>query len=337
MESAESEAYRLLTNFLQYFCKYEMMEAWSRILSLAPFTPQKSDVPLRSATTESEDGRELTLSWVRRSQKKGFSSSSSDEPRSRFFLIAQVGKSCFSLTTMENGDDRIRLIEKTYFDDIIFRWEQWDSATEKPKVVPTRTIRTDLSLLNCSDDFDNIKPGDVVAYWSTRYGLLDFHHYGVYVGDQKVIHFNGTSKQAAAVTETTWKEFSKQKKFCYVLRSSCITDSMREECVRRAKILLKTIQSDIQTWSTAVKYNPIRKNCEHFAKYCLFGTECSSSEVLHVSFNFADIFGARASRAILSIASICWDVGSFLLIRGGQGCFNFCASLFEPFMAICLA
>lgn len=105
----------------------------------------------------------------------------------------------------------------------------------------------------------DLEPGDIIGDPRSLAGY-DYEHYGVYIGDNKVIHYmspNNSGKAAdGEVCETTLDgHFDKSKVF--VLKFDKEKTFSPEETIKRAKSLIGE-----------KKYNLLSNNCEHFALWC---------------------------------------------------------------------
>lgn len=105
------------------------------------------------------------------------------------------------------------------------------------------------------------KYGDIVGitYEFDAYGYkVNYEHYGIYIGDNKVIHYNsldGTMKNAEISEGDMSKNFPSGKYF--VLDFGSNAKFSAEDTVKRAKSRLGENN-----------YNLITNNCEHFAVWC---------------------------------------------------------------------
>jgi hypothetical protein len=107
-----------------------------------------------------------------------------------------------------------------------------------------------------------LEAGDIIGDPRNKAGY-DYEHYGVYIGDNKVIHYmtpNNSGKASdGEVCETTLDgHFDKDKIF--VLKFDKEKVFSPEETVKNAKSLLGE-----------KKYDLISNNCEHFALWCKTG------------------------------------------------------------------
>ncbi|MDP4182425.1 MAG: lecithin retinol acyltransferase family protein [Bacillota bacterium] len=108
--------------------------------------------------------------------------------------------------------------------------------------------------------------GDVIGD-PRSYKGINYEHYGIYIGDNKVIHYmtpNNSGKASdAEVAETTMDgHFDKDKMFVLKFDKEKVFNP--EETVKRAKSMLGE-----------KKYNLVTDNCEHFALWCKIGVRKS--------------------------------------------------------------
>ena len=120
-------------------------------------------------------------------------------------------------------------------------------------------------------------PGSIIRAFRGFY-----FHYGVYVGDNRVVHFCSTTRNeldaaSADIVETSLSEFSKGDIVLEDTQEKPVFN--REEIVRRAR---KSIGTKLGT------YNLLSNNCEHFANWCRCGRSVST-QVRDVDNIFNDI------------------------------------------------
>lgn len=112
-------------------------------------------------------------------------------------------------------------------------------------------------------------PGDILK---AARGL--YFHYGVYVGNNRVVHFCSTGKDelnaaSADVIETSFSRFSKGDFVSVDTQEIPLFE--RDEIVRRAR---KSIGTKLGS------YNLFSNNCEHFANWCRCGKLVSHQRLL---------------------------------------------------------
>lgn len=108
--------------------------------------------------------------------------------------------------------------------------------------------------------------GDIICKQSCG-GL--YQHYGIYIGEGKVINFKGakgeeTNPLSADIRESTMEDFLQGQEL-YIVRetaSSKYKPYPPETIVERAKAQVGKHQGD---------YNLVFNNCEHFAYWCRYG------------------------------------------------------------------
>ena len=112
--------------------------------------------------------------------------------------------------------------------------------------------------------------GDIICK-NSAHGL--YQHYGIYIGEKRVIHFAGPKGQEinpfeADILETDLSSFLKGEKL-YIVRErkdSSLRSFSPDEIVSRARSMLGRQKG---------QYDLIFNNCEHFAYWCRFGIKKS--------------------------------------------------------------
>ena len=115
-------------------------------------------------------------------------------------------------------------------------------------------------------------PGDVL---SVNRGI--YKHYGVYVGNDTVVHFSGgegfeLSTKRACIRKTSLENFRKNDEI--QIETRCCESYSRKETVMRALGAVGTEKG---------KYALPWNNCEHFANWCRYGEKRSSQVEQFVS------------------------------------------------------
>ena len=102
--------------------------------------------------------------------------------------------------------------------------------------------------------------GDVIGTVRTLYGY-DYEHYGIYIGNNRVIHFNSITGKAsdAVVIESAIDEYFEDGKY-FVLDFKETKTYSPDTAVSNAKAKLGE-----------KKYDLLNYNCEHFAIWCKTG------------------------------------------------------------------
>lgn len=115
-------------------------------------------------------------------------------------------------------------------------------------------------------------PGDVL---SVNRGI--YKHYGIYVGNDTVVHFSGgegfeLSAKRACIRKTSLENFRKNDEI--QIETRCCESYSRKETVMRALGAVGTEKG---------KYALPWNNCEHFANWCRYGEKRSSQVEQFVS------------------------------------------------------
>lgn len=125
--------------------------------------------------------------------------------------------------------------------------------------------------MNSMRSMTAFRAGDVLVV-----DRLLYKHYGVYCGDDKIVHFaadgeNELDASKAFVQETTLAEFSKD---------GIVTAEVRNKPSLSPK---QTVQRALsQVGKQKGEYNLVFNNCEHFANWCKYG-EHHSRQVVNVA------------------------------------------------------
>ena len=114
-----------------------------------------------------------------------------------------------------------------------------------------------------------LQSGDVIAVSREKIGFRIYDHYGIYIGNGRIIHFARESgdlfgSDPAIVLEADLDYFVEDSKCVYVVRYPG-NEKPPMAVVKTAKALLGTTH-----------YNIIFNNCEHFAVYCKTGIHTST-------------------------------------------------------------
>ncbi|MCR4713049.1 MAG: lecithin retinol acyltransferase family protein [Treponemataceae bacterium] len=130
---------------------------------------------------------------------------------------------------------------------------------------------------NISNLINKPLPGDVL---SVDRGL--YKHYGVYVGNNTVVHFSGGSEHElsvrnACIRKTTLDDFCKDGEV--QIEANNAKSYSRKETVMRA---LNAVGSE------KGKYSLFWNNCEHFANWCRYGKK-HSAQVEQFATNLAEV------------------------------------------------
>ena len=109
-------------------------------------------------------------------------------------------------------------------------------------------------------------PGDVVVA-----DRLLYKHYGIYIGNMRVVHFSGgaggeINTSDAKIIETSLADFLEGSAL-YVEESDEAGAFPPDVVVKRALSMVGRLKGD---------YNLIFNNCEHFTHWCKFGIKKSN-------------------------------------------------------------
>ena len=328
----------ILSKFLIFFKQNYHFEGLIRVISpkkISNMEGFQSSMTRGSDKAISKCDKKIELDCGYQTISTSYSSGSFNHEIEYFMLIATIKNEKFSLLTFKSNDERIDLIETQYYEHILDIWKNWDYDSPVTPKIKKADRRCYLNLLDCEEDYAMLQPGDIVAYWNTRcLTLISFHHYAIYIGNDEFIHFDGVSKKDAMICKTNWNTLQKDKKYFFIVQSKTITSEMRIECVKRAKGMLKEFEDNMNTYNSAIKYNALERNCENFAKYCLFGSDGTSTEVLSITFDINGNILKGVFDVVVSILSIIWDAGCLLAISDGLITMTASLSIFEPILAL---
>ncbi len=113
-----------------------------------------------------------------------------------------------------------------------------------------------------------IKPGDIIRVYTGRY-----YHFGIYIGDDMVIHFAGpdphtlTDASKAKIRRDSLEHFAMGKNL--EVRDYSIEEKIKK---RSPKKVIEEASSQIGNAGYDIIYN----NCEHFVNKCVFGIAYST-------------------------------------------------------------
>ena len=133
-----------------------------------------------------------------------------------------------------------------------------------------------VGLLSHAVSCDQLKPGDHIYVY--RDWLLYAHH-GIYLGENKVVHFTGPKKKSSVrISRDTLKEFSEGAQVrlvAYGISSAMVDWSRRGTCHKedsdRVEIVLRRAKHYLEHPDDWPAYHVIKNNCEHFAFFCKTG------------------------------------------------------------------
>ena len=113
-----------------------------------------------------------------------------------------------------------------------------------------------------------LKPGDILRVDTGRY-----YHFGIYIGDETVIHFAGpdphtlTDASMAAVRKDSLQHFAMGKSL--EVRDYSLAEKLRK---KPPKKVIEAAESQLGQGGYDIIYN----NCEHFVNKCAFGIAWST-------------------------------------------------------------
>lgn len=119
-----------------------------------------------------------------------------------------------------------------------------------------------------NDVYDNpdkyLKPGDYVLITRRLSNFNLYHHAGIYIGENKIIHISapnndGKFKSCSQVLETDFAKFYKTKDTEIVVWVCFFKKKTREQIIDTANQLKGTQVGE---------YNFVLKNCQHFSSFC---------------------------------------------------------------------
>jgi hypothetical protein len=102
--------------------------------------------------------------------------------------------------------------------------------------------------------------GDQIYVW--RLGFM-YKHHGIYIGEDQVVHFHGSSPEDAEIKQTSLQEFSNGnpvyiQQYTHTFAGVCPSNKV----VKRAKKMIGYFRG---------QYDLFTFNCEHFAVMCKTG------------------------------------------------------------------
>lgn len=113
-----------------------------------------------------------------------------------------------------------------------------------------------------------IKAGDILRVYTGR-----LYHFGIYIGNEEVIHFAGpslselTDAQSAVVRKDPLAHFSMGKQL--EVRDYSLSEKLKKHSVKR---ILEEANNSLGIGGYDIIYN----NCEHFVNRCVFGIPYST-------------------------------------------------------------
>lgn len=125
-----------------------------------------------------------------------------------------------------------------------------------------------------------LEEGDLVEF-----PRLLFSHWGIYVGNEEIVHFDGVSISGTAVDSSCCSAFTKcgtglckgsveQEKFMKVAGQSKAKKN-NDKDKTTPPLSIEEIRKNVSSKLRSTSYNPWRNNCEHCATWCRYGIAMS--------------------------------------------------------------
>lgn len=130
-------------------------------------------------------------------------------------------------------------------------------------------------LVAAADFYTEVPSGSHIAVPSHRNQLGPWHH-GLYIGDKRVIHMTGETKEDARVQQDTVNEFITGTSVIALVLYAEDADADRQASVQAALYLKDVLP-------TEGLYSITHFNCEHFAVLCRTGLKRYAPALLEVS------------------------------------------------------
>ncbi|MGI0530638.1 lecithin retinol acyltransferase family protein [Treponema socranskii] len=130
-------------------------------------------------------------------------------------------------------------------------------------------------------------PGDVIY---TNRGL--YKHYGIYIGNETVVHFTGGKKHEISSDHA----FVRKTQLGRFLKGGTLTIETKTKVSYTPKETVMRALSAVG--SGKGKYHLIFNNCEHFANWCKYG-KCESKQVKYVTTGLMCIAAIGISAALI--------------------------------------
>lgn len=153
-------------------------------------------------------------------------------------------------------------------------WQEFIDGKKELKDVISKNIEINLKGLNDSANI-LVKYGENLQYehGKTRDLIIGdilgvtrgfYEHYGIYIGDGKIIHYYGESDTGNdnIITKTDFYEFLKGSSTFFIVD----VDSLGLNCLENEEVITRAKENVGNR-----NYNLIFNNCEHFAFWCKTG------------------------------------------------------------------
>ncbi|MEG0353469.1 MAG: lecithin retinol acyltransferase family protein [Cellulosilyticaceae bacterium] len=144
------------------------------------------------------------------------------------------------------------------------------------------------------------QPGDIVGVNRLRFNMK-YEHYGLYVGNNKIVHYCRFNKSdESSITETDFEFFLKDSNLYFIF--DCKTAYKKIRSLHPRNLIIRNefrgknklyLYSPTETIERAysrigeTKYNLALNNCEHFAIWCKTGLSKSYQVQRFISFGLS--------------------------------------------------
>ena len=169
-----------------------------------------------------------------------------------------------------------RTLEIRFIDDeVLSKWKNIGLNTAYVLIANEDKVHDEfMDWFNSYDVDGALSPGDHVVVNRGYYT-----HHGIYIGNNKLIHYSGEPGTSGTVCEVSLKTFAKNNEFWVAPHAQSFTPS---EIIQRAKSRLG--END---------YNLIFNNCEHFCHWCCTGTAKSNQVTAVNIFGISGLWVAK--------------------------------------------
>lgn len=143
-------------------------------------------------------------------------------------------------------------------------------------------------------------PGDIIGVSRLRFNIK-YEHYGIYVGNNRIIHYSKLNKEdESSIIETDFEFFLKNSNLYFIF--DCKTAYKKIKSFHPKSLIIRNefrdkaklrLYSPSETMARAysrlgeTKYNLALNNCEHFAIWCKTGLAKSYQVQRFISFGLS--------------------------------------------------
>ena len=122
-----------------------------------------------------------------------------------------------------------------------------------------------------------LKLGDIVyCQRSTIWGADLYLHFGVYVGNKKIIHYDKDKSAIDGVVAVTSIDEFRKGDTLYIAEDDTLTSLFQDKGLEKKFFSAKETVRRAREKIGERKYNLFFHNCEHFAVWCKTGLEVST-------------------------------------------------------------